>query len=62
MFYILEMIASEEEMDAAGVQPFERDFCAHLLIEMRKCRDKETPFYYRCNHEKHTYLQCQYDE
>ena len=56
------MIATEEEMDAAMVRPFERDFCAHLLIELRKCRDRENPLFYRCNHDKHNYLSCKYDE
>ena len=56
------MIATKEEMDAANLEAHERDFCAHYLIEWQQCRDRERPFMYRCHHDKHNYLHCQFDE
>ena len=56
------MIATEEEMTAANLEPWEKDFCAHTLIEFKECRDRERPFYYRCHHEQHAHNTCQYDE
>ena len=56
------MVATKEEMDAAGLKTEERTFCAHLLIEEKVCRDRERPFFYKCSHEKHAYLHCQYEE
>jgi len=56
------MVATEEEMDAAGLKTEERTFCAHFLIEEKVCRDRERPFFYKCSHEKHAYLHCQYEE
>merc|ERR1711981_768465 len=50
---ILVMIATEEEMDAANLRPWERDFCAHKLIELQQCRNRVAPMQYRCSHEKH---------
>ena len=57
-----EMKASKEEMDSANLDLCDRDYCAHLLIDYRVCRDNVWPFVYKCHHEKHTYLECEYDE
>ena len=37
-----------------------RDNCAHLLVDLNKCR-RETYFNpNRCTHERHTYEECQF--
>lgn len=56
------MLATQEEMESAGLPLEKRDYCAHLALQHRACRHKEFPFVYRCAHEKHAYLNCQYDE
>lgn len=56
------MIATEAEMIAAKIDPAERDFCAHKLIDYRQCRQEVWPFTYKCAHEKHAYMTCEYEE
>lgn len=57
-----EMKATHEEMRAARLPISYRDYCAHLLIPLNKCR-KET-FYlpFKCTDERHEYERCQYVE
>lgn len=57
-----EMKVTEEQMKAARLDVSYRDYCAHLLIPLNKCR-KET-FYlpFKCGHERHEYEKCQYVE
>ncbi|CAL4063667.1 unnamed protein product [Meganyctiphanes norvegica] len=56
------MVATQEEMEKAKIPLAERDYCAHLLINYRNCRQNVWPFAYQCAHEKHEYLNCQYDD
>ncbi|KAL1400260.1 hypothetical protein pipiens_007575 [Culex pipiens pipiens] len=56
------MIATEEEMEAAKVPLADRDYCAHKLIAYRACRADVWPWAYKCAHEKHDYLNCEYEE
>lgn len=56
------MIATEEEMRSAKIPLEDRDYCAHLLLKFRDCRKANWPFAAKCHHEKHEYLDCQYDE
>uniref|UniRef100_A0A1B6DKI8 NADH dehydrogenase [ubiquinone] 1 beta subcomplex subunit 7 n=1 Tax=Clastoptera arizonana TaxID=38151 RepID=A0A1B6DKI8_9HEMI len=56
------MIATEEEMISAKLPLEDRTYCAHLLIEYRKCRYDNWPLPYRCHHEKHAYETCEYNE
>ncbi|XP_068205824.1 NADH dehydrogenase [ubiquinone] 1 beta subcomplex subunit 7 isoform X2 [Palaemon carinicauda] len=56
------MIATKEEMDSAKIPLENRDYCAHILIKHMACRDKVWPLTYKCAHEKHEYLNCQYDD
>lgn len=62
LFIISVMIATEEEMKSAKLELFERDFCAHKLIEYRACRADVWPWAYKCTPERHDYQNCQYDE
>merc|ERR550539_1074903 len=56
------MVATKEEMDAANLAYSERGFCAHYKIELKSCYEREKPLDYRCSHEKHAYLNCQYED
>lgn len=56
------MIATEEEMRSAKLPIKDRDYCAHKLIQYRTCYRDKFPFVVRCSHEKHDYLNCQYDD
>ena len=62
LFFVTVMVATKEEMDAANLAYSERGFCAHFKIELNSCYEREKPFDYRCSHEKHAYLNCQYEE
>ena len=39
-----------------------RDDCAHLLIPLNKCRIATGFMPWKCDHERHTYEKCQYDD
>lgn len=56
------MIATVEEMESAKLPLADRDFCAHLLLKYRACRADKAPWLWRCGHEKHEYLQCEYED
>ena len=60
--FFLVMIATQEEMESAKLPLEDRDYCAHLLIKYRACRADKAPWLYKCEHEKHEYLNCQYQE
>ncbi|KAF2670557.1 hypothetical protein BT63DRAFT_478692 [Microthyrium microscopicum] len=54
--------ATREEMTAARLPLAYRDSCAHLLIPLNKCRQKEWYLPWKCDHERHSYEGCQYAE
>jgi len=56
------MKVSDEEMEKYQIQKYYRDYCAHLLIPLNKCRFDNYFLPFRCVEERHTYEQCQYDE
>ncbi|KAJ9590190.1 hypothetical protein L9F63_016679 [Diploptera punctata] len=56
------MIATQAEMESAKLPLEDRDYCAHLLIKYRACRADVAPWLYKCEHEKHEYLTCQYED
>lgn len=56
------MIATQAEMESAKIPLQDRDYCAHKLIDYRACRADVFPFVYKCHHEKHDYLNCEYEE
>lgn len=62
LFFVTVMVATKEEMDAANLAYSERGYCAHFKIELKSCYEREKPFDYRCSHEKHAYMNCQYEE
>ena len=57
------MKISHEELEAACVPHKYRDYCAHLYVDLIKCR-KNHGFSRtdRCKHEAHVYGECQHEE
>lgn len=56
------MKASAEEMSAAMLPLDWRDHCAHMLIGLNKCRRATMWMPWKCEHERHEYEKCQYEE
>eukprot|EP00341_Mesodinium_pulex_P004029 CAMPEP_0116984488 /NCGR_PEP_ID=MMETSP0467-20121206/61632_1 /TAXON_ID=283647 /ORGANISM="Mesodinium pulex, Strain SPMC105" /LENGTH=86 /DNA_ID=CAMNT_0004679509 /DNA_START=81 /DNA_END=338 /DNA_ORIENTATION=+ len=55
------MKVSWETMKENYVPLHMRDYCAHELIPLNRCRRKEGPFPWTCHDEKHAYEVCQYE-
>jgi len=53
---------SHEEMKAARLPVAFRDYCAHLLIPLNKCRHEQLYMPFKCMDERHGYEKCQYIE
>lgn len=49
-------------MAAADIDLAYRDFCAHLLIPLNKCRRENFYLPWKCEHERHAYELCEYKE
>jgi len=62
LFFFLEMIASLAEMESAKVPLDARDFCTHMLLNLRGCIREHFPFNHHCHHEREEYYECQYHE
>lgn len=61
--FISEMPLSKEAMMSAKIPLEHRDYCAHKLLDYMTCTEKVWPFQlYKCDHEKHVLLNCQYEE
>ncbi|CAG8447771.1 9232_t:CDS:2 [Funneliformis mosseae] len=56
------MIATQKEMAEAKLPLGYRDYCAHLLIPLNKCRIEAWYLPWKCEDEKHAFEKCQYDE
>lgn len=56
------MVATKEEMVSAKLPLADRGYCAHKLLQYRGCRADVFPFVYKCHHEKHAFLNCEYEE
>ncbi|XP_071487641.1 NADH dehydrogenase [ubiquinone] 1 beta subcomplex subunit 7-like [Diadema antillarum] len=57
-----EMVATQEEMNQARVPLDKRDYCAHLYIALMKCKNENFPNALKCNHVKHAYNHCEYED
>ncbi|CAK0786252.1 hypothetical protein CVIRNUC_009465 [Coccomyxa viridis] len=53
---------SQEELRKEKVFVGHRDFCAHLLVPLNKCRRKTLYLPWKCEHERHVYEKCEYQE
>ncbi|KAJ8514565.1 hypothetical protein ONZ45_g852 [Pleurotus djamor] len=54
--------ASQAELKAHKVPLGWRDQCSALLIPLNVCRRNEMYVPWKCDHERHTYEKCQYDD
>lgn len=59
---ILEMMISDEELARERIPLAARDYCAHLLVDLNRCRRKTLYLPFKCTEEKHEYEQCLYKE
>ncbi|XP_077288411.1 NADH dehydrogenase (ubiquinone) B18 subunit [Arctopsyche grandis] len=57
-----EMNVSKEDMIIAKVPKEFRDYCTPEALKYQKCRRDNAPLMYRCHHEKHSYLTCEYND
>ncbi|KAJ7302237.1 B18 subunit of NADH:ubiquinone oxidoreductase [Mycena albidolilacea] len=54
--------ASQEELKTHRVPIQWRDGCSALLIPLNVCRRKTLYMPWECDHERHAYEKCQYDD
>ena len=59
---IANVIWFQEEMAEAKLPLNYRDFCAHLLIPLNKCRHEHFYMPWACKHELHEYEKCEYKD
>ena len=57
-----QMKCTEEQMARHKVPVAYRDYCAHLLIRLNKCRDVSLYAPWKCEHERHSYEVCEFKE
>ncbi|PVV04416.1 hypothetical protein BB560_001090 [Smittium megazygosporum] len=56
------MIATQQEMAEARIPLAYRDYCAHLLIPLNRCRIKNLWMPWACNEERHAHEKCEYED
>mmetsp|Transcript_261 Transcript_261/g.547 ORF Transcript_261/g.547 Transcript_261/m.547 type:complete len:128 (-) Transcript_261:639-1022(-) len=56
------MKVTQEEMNKARLPLADRDYCAHMLIPLNKCRAAEAWLPWKCEEERHAYEKCQYED
>jgi NADH dehydrogenase (ubiquinone) 1 beta subcomplex subunit 7 len=56
------MVATDEEMSAARLDLQWRDYCAHVLIPLNKCRRQNYSLPFKCVDERHAYEKCQWTQ
>ncbi|XP_078513432.1 NADH dehydrogenase [ubiquinone] 1 beta subcomplex subunit 7 [Lissotriton helveticus] len=56
------MIATQAEMDAAQLPLEQRDYCAHHLIKLMKCKRDTWPNFLACKHERHAWDYCEHQD
>ncbi|XP_001377045.1 NADH dehydrogenase [ubiquinone] 1 beta subcomplex subunit 7 [Monodelphis domestica] len=57
-----EMVATQQEMNDAQLMLKHRDYCAHHLIRLLKCKRDTFPNFLACGHEKHVWDLCQHED
>ncbi|XP_020835600.1 NADH dehydrogenase [ubiquinone] 1 beta subcomplex subunit 7 [Phascolarctos cinereus] len=56
------MVATQQEMSDAQLLLQQRDYCAHHLIRMLKCKRDSFPNFLACGHEKHIWDLCEHQD
>ena len=59
---IPKMQMTEQEMKDKKIHPAFRDFCAHLLVPLNKCRQDNNFAPWKCNDERHLYKACKWND
>ncbi|XP_006036541.1 NADH dehydrogenase [ubiquinone] 1 beta subcomplex subunit 7 [Alligator sinensis] len=54
------MVATQEQMDAARLPLEQRDYCAHHLLRLMKCRRDYFPNPLACRAERHDWDYCEH--
>ncbi|XP_066128598.1 NADH dehydrogenase [ubiquinone] 1 beta subcomplex subunit 7 [Saccopteryx bilineata] len=55
-----EMVATQQEMNDAQLVLQQRDYCAHYLIRLLKCKRDSFPNFLACKHEQHDWEYCEH--
>ncbi|XP_052585221.1 NADH dehydrogenase [ubiquinone] 1 beta subcomplex subunit 7 [Peromyscus californicus insignis] len=54
------MVATQQEMNDAQLTLQQRDYCAHYLIRLLKCKRDSFPNFLACKHEQHDWDYCEH--
>ncbi|XP_023677730.1 NADH dehydrogenase [ubiquinone] 1 beta subcomplex subunit 7 [Paramormyrops kingsleyae] len=57
-----EMVATQEQMNLAQLPTVQRDYCAHHLIKLMKCKRDNWPNFLACQHERHDWDYCEHQD
>lgn len=55
-----EMVATQQQMDEAQLTLQQRDYCAHHLIRLLRCKRDHFPNFLACGHERHAWDHCEH--
>lgn len=55
-----EMVATQQQMNDAQLVLQQRDYCAHYLIRLLKCKRDSFPNFVGCKHEQHDWDYCEH--
>ncbi|XP_006738166.1 NADH dehydrogenase [ubiquinone] 1 beta subcomplex subunit 7 [Leptonychotes weddellii] len=55
-----EMVATQQQMNDAQLLLQQRDYCAHYLIRLLKCKRDSFPNFLACRHEQHDWEYCEH--
>nr|XP_023500969.1 NADH dehydrogenase [ubiquinone] 1 beta subcomplex subunit 7 isoform X1 [Equus caballus] len=55
-----EMVATQQQMNDAQLVLQQRDYCAHHLIRLLKCKRDSFPNFLACKHERHAWDHCEH--
>jgi len=55
-------VLTEEQMEAAGIDPQFRDYCAHHFLEFLRCRQDHYPWVIACKAFHHQWQECLAEE
>ncbi|XP_040846904.1 NADH dehydrogenase [ubiquinone] 1 beta subcomplex subunit 7 [Ochotona curzoniae] len=55
-----EMVATQQQMSDAQLTLEQRDYCAHYLIRLLKCKRDSFPNFLACKHEQHDWDYCEH--
>lgn len=56
------MVATQQEMMDAQLSLQLRDYCAHYLIQLLKCKRDKFPNFLACKQEQHDWHYCEHRE